>query len=90
MRTPAAGIAQSARASPFPNIGALFGRVLFQAVELEPIQKLEQGHTVRDKSRMETADSGGLREVAASQSKMTCDLDLTESAENPALWGSQI
>ena len=44
-------------------------------------QKLGTGaHTLRDKSRLEMAEWCGFREVAASQSKMTCDLDSTESA----------
>lgn len=36
-------------------------------------------HTERDKSRLEMAGLCGFREVAASQSKMTCDLDSTKS-----------
>jgi len=37
-------------------------------------------HTLRDKSRLEMVEWCGFREVAASQSKMTCDLDSTERA----------
>ena len=38
-------------------------------------------HTERDKSRLEMAELYGSREAAASQSRMTCDLDSTESAD---------
>lgn len=37
-------------------------------------------HTERDKSRLEMAGLCGFREVAASQSRMTCDLDSTKRA----------
>jgi len=37
-------------------------------------------HTERDKSRLEMAELFGSREAAASQSRMTCDLDSPESA----------
>jgi hypothetical protein len=38
-------------------------------------------HTQRDKSRLEMAELFGSREAAASQSRMTCDLDSPESAD---------
>ena len=41
-------------------------------------------HTERDKSRLEMAELCGFRAVAASQSKMTCDLNSTKS---PVFWG---